>query len=383
MRKLAWAATTLAVVAALVLVGGGWYFSNLIIDGIQITPKEPPSGYRITAVQGDTLTYEVPDSVADPATFYHNLYRTGMFLPNGYVQLSRDAQIDGRSATRTFEVISGEGPAVGDDGTMDWAAWPSAEALGLVSKQVTYDAPLGPTPAVVAQPAGEPRPGRWAIVVHGIGGTNREGLRIGQLLAERGYTTMFINYRDDWQEPDVPVEDGIGNFGQTEWEDLAAAVEYAKSDGATEILLVGYSMGGAVVSSFMRNGDTDEIIGTVLHCPAVNFRDSVVFGAERMGLPVGLLGPLIWSAERITEARTGLRFAKLDYIDGAESWPVPALVMTASDDDLVPPASVEQFSSKLPDGVFYEFAGAAHTGEWNIGPARYREIVDGWLDQLG
>lgn len=379
MRKLAWAVIGLMLTAALVLVSGGWYFSNLIIDGMTITTEGREFDHRITAVDGQTLTYEVPD----PADDYFTPNRAGMFLPDGYIQLAQDARVDGRTVTRGFELIEGEGPAVGDLGKVDWASWPDAESRGLVAKQVTYDSPLGPTPAVLTQPLGEPEPGRWAIVVHGIGGSVREGLRMADLLAERGYTALYINYRDDWQEQGAPAEDGRGNFGQTEWEDLSAAVGYATANGAEEILLVGYSMGGAIVASYLENAaSTEPIIGAVLHSPAVNFSDIVVFGAEQMGLPVRLLTPLVWSAKKLTELRTGIRFGKIDYIDGAGNWSVPALVMACGQDDLVPPASIAEFAARLPDGQYYEFPDAMHTGEWNNDPARYEELVGGWLDRF-
>lgn len=262
---------------------------------------------------------------------------------------------------------------------MDFSAYPDAESLGLTSRSITYDSPLGPTPAVLVEPSAEPS-GTWAIVVHGRNGSVREGLRITPLLAADGMTTMLINYRDDAREPNVPAEDGMGNFGYTEWEDLQAAVDYAMKNGAQDVLLVGYSMGGAIIGGYMDNANnTDAVVGTIMHSPAVSFDRVVKFGAEQMGIPSGPATPLIWTAEKFAEMRADIDFSAVDYIDDAAQWPVPALVTATEKDDLVPPSSVEEFAQNLPDGEYVLFSNALHTGEWNSDPELYDRTVQAWL----
>lgn len=384
MKKLGISLGVLIAVFGLLFLAAGWYFSGLILDGATIKGDTRQST-QVTAVteQADgtgSITYLAQEDVEDPATDRWTLSRHGLAYGGGYIQVEQDAKVDGQSITRTFTQISGDAPSVGETAILDWPSFPDPESMDLQSDDVTYDGPLGPMPAIIVEPTATATD-TWAVVVHGRNASVREGLRITPLLAEQGLTTMLINYRDDRQEPNVPEEDGIGNFGYTEWEDLQAAVDYATSNGADKVLLVGYSMGGAIVPSYLENGtNTDAVVGTILHSPAVSFKDTVVFGAEQMGLPTSALGPLIWLAERMTEFRANVDFKATDYQDFASEWPVPALIMAATEDDLVPPESIEEFASNVPDGQFILFDGASHTGEWNIDEDEYNADVTAWLE---
>jgi dienelactone hydrolase len=361
----------------------------LIIDGATIKGDDAEYENEVIAVTADPrdpargiISYRVPESMTDPATDGNTDSIVGMRFPDGsYLQLAQNAEVSGREVTRTFAVLAGAAPEPGELGKWDWPSFPDAEALGLQSTAVSYESPLGAMPAQVVAPA---RTGRatdtWAVVVHGRNGSIREGLRITRPLADSGMTTMLINYRDDTKEPEVPFEDGIGNFGATEWEDLQAAVDYAQQ-GAQEVLLVGYSMGGAIVASYLQNGDnTDAVVGTILVSPAVSFHRITEFGAELLGFPVQYMGPLIWAAERITELRVDLDYAATDYLPYAPDWPVPALITAGSRDDLVPPAAIEEFADAVPEGQYELFEGAQHTGEWNFDELRFTVAVRDWLE---
>lgn len=387
MKKVLAMLGVLLTIVLLAAVGAAWYFSNLIIDGATIKGRTIDYANQVTAIQPQgstgTITYTVGEQIADPATDTNTLSIVGLkFADGSYLQLAQGAAVEGRSITRPYVLLAGQGPAVGAMGQYDWASYPNAEALGATSTEVTYQAPGGPTPAIIVDPVSDPN-GIWVVVAHGRNASVREGLRAVPLYAQRGMTTMLINYRDDQQEDGVPQEDGIGNFGQTEWEDLQAAVQYATDAGAQQIILAGWSMGGAVVSSYLEQGsNTGSVIGTQLDSPAVSFSDVVVFGADQMGIPTDALAPVVWLAKKMTEFRVNVVFDDVEYKDNAATWPVPAAVTAASLDDLVPPESIEEFAAALPDGRFELFEGATHTGEWNFDSARYDQFIGDWLDQF-
>jgi hypothetical protein len=375
------------LIVLLATAGAAWYFSNLIIDKAAVKGEEPAFNNEVTAISADrgigTITYTISADVEDPVSSDDTRSIVGLKFQDGaYLQLAQGASVDGRSVTRPFILLQGELPQVGAVGQFDWPSYPNAEALGATSRDVTYSAPGGPTPATVVDPAIKGND-IWVVVAHGRGSSIRQGLRAVPLYAQRGMTTMLINYRDDKKEDGAPYEDGIGNFGQTEWEDLQAAVQYAIDAGAQKVILTGWSMGGSVVASYLERGsNTDVVIGTQLDSPAVSFPDMVVFGAEQMGIPVQPLAPVVWLAERISELRVNLDFDAVEYKDNAATWPVPAAVTAGTADDLVPPDSIEEFAAALPDGEFHLFEGASHTGEWNLDSAKYDQFIGDWLDQF-
>jgi alpha/beta superfamily hydrolase len=87
--------------------------------------------------------------------------------------------------------------------------------------------------------------------VHGINSDREDDLRIVPILHASGLPALLITYREDVSAP--PSPDGHHHMGLTEWRDLQAAASYALAHGAQRLVLVGYSMGGAVVSQFMEN----------------------------------------------------------------------------------------------------------------------------------
>src|SRR5207248_2095284 len=139
-------------------------------------------------------------------------------------------------------------PAVGQPVRMTLFAYPGdpQRALGMAFEETWLPTELGPLPAWLV-------PGRrrtWAIMVHGWGSSRRESLRLLPTIAGLGLPALVIALRND---PGAPCDpDGLCRLGGTEWRDLEAAAAHAVARGAEDLLLVGYSMGGAVVCAFLR-----------------------------------------------------------------------------------------------------------------------------------
>ena len=96
--------------------------------------------------------------------------------------------------------------------------------------------------------------------------------------------SLLVSYRNDGEAPES--KDGRYGLGDTEWQDVAAAMRFAREHGATEIVLMGWSMGGAIaMQAALRAEDRGLLSGIVLESPAVDWSDILHFQGTGYGLP--------------------------------------------------------------------------------------------------
>jgi pimeloyl-ACP methyl ester carboxylesterase len=223
-----------------------------------------------------------------------------------------------------------------------------------------------------------PAPGRtWAIVVHGINDDREVGLRIAPALHRAGLPQLLISYRDDLGAPSSP--DGNHHQGETEWHDVAAAIGYALAHGAQHVVLVGYSMGGAIVTQLMENSRLSKrVAALVLDAPALNWKAILGFNAERMNLPGFFALPVEWAID----ARTNPDWNNLNALAHPEDFHLPILLFHGTEDKVVPLKTSEEFAAELPHWVtFYAVPKAGHTQSWNVAPQIYEHRLDHFLKE--
>ena len=244
------------------------------------------------------------------------------------------------------------------------------QALGLPFNSVGVPDPLGPMPAwLIHAPPKAPTAERhtWAIVVHGHNDNRQNDLRIAPTLRQTGLTSLLISYRNDLGAPESP--DGLYHLGETEWIDLQAAVRYALAHGAQRVVLVGYSMGGELITQFMqRSRLSGEVSALVLDAPVLDWRSLFEYNAEQMGLP-GFLGvPVEW----MIDARVNPDWDNLDALDHPEDFHLPILLFHSTEDELVPISTSDDFAAELPRWVtYYRLPVVGHTESWNLNPRLY------------
>ena len=241
------------------------------------------------------------------------------------------------------------------------------EALGLDFDEVRIPGELGPLPAWFLPGARDV----WAITVHGLGTTREHPLVVMAALHHRRLPVLNITYRNDAGAPRSP--DGIGHLGDSEWRDLDAAMRYAVRNGASRILLYGWSTGATMA---LRAADhsplSDRVNGLILDSPVLDWQTTLRASATGHGVPGALL-PL---AVRAAEGRTGLHAARL--ADSAEParLRVPTLIFHGPDDTLAPWAPSRRLAAARPDLVsLHSFPGAPHAAMWNRDPRRYEEAL--------
>ena len=248
------------------------------------------------------------------------------------------------------------------------------QSLGLAYSNVLIPDELGPMPAWFI-------PGRtdtWVILVHGINGNPNEGLRIAPALHKDGLSSLVITYREDLGAPKSP--DGLHHMGLTEWRDLAAAARYALSHGAQRLVLMGYSMGGAIVTQFMEHSPlAKRVAGLVLDAPALSWKAILSFNATEMGLPSFAALPVEWAIG----TRVDADWNSLDALQHTSAFHLPILLFHGTDDRLVPISTSDQFAKALPGWVtYYRVPDAGHTEAWNVDPAQYEQRLTTFLSRV-
>lgn len=244
------------------------------------------------------------------------------------------------------------------------------QSLGLPFRTVGVPGPLGPMPAwLIPAAPGAPAATRrtWAIVVHGHNDNRQNDLRIAPTLRRAGLTSLSISYRNDLGAP--KSADGLYHLGETEWLDLQAAVRYALAHGAHRVVLVGYSMGGALIAQFMqRSRLAGAVAGLVLDAPVLDWRSLIEYNAEQIGLP-GFLGlPVEW----MIDARANPDWDSLDALQHPQDFHLPILLFHSTEDELVPISTSDDFAAELPRWVtYYRVPIVGHTESWNLNPRLY------------
>ena len=256
--------------------------------------------------------------------------------------------------------------------------------VGYEFQEVAVPTALGPAPAWLV-PAGEGGTSRtWAIMVHGRGATRLESLR-GLLPAQRlGLTSLVVSYRNDGEAP--ATADGRYGLGMTEWRDVEDAISYALEHGAADVVLFGWSMGGAIsLAAADRSSQRQYIRALVLDAPVVDWVDVLAHQAQKNRIPrgIGRFGQFLLAhplGRRMTGLAAPLDFRAMDWVTRAVELRTPTLILHSADDEFVPFGPSALLAGRNPEMVTLEtFRKARHTKEWNVDPERWEATIVAWL----
>ena len=367
------------VVLLVVFLGAAWYFSGRIASGaLESTPSPAMPAFddvKVVALDGTSVTLakgpDAPDNF-DAAATYSFAWDGGWGM-GGPATANPDGTV-----TRALDVVTGMPPASGQLAAENRASWLGDPSTGFPVPKT--DVMVGDYPAWFF-PAADGSTDRIAIAVHGQNGNRSNMTRFVPMAHEAGLPVLDITYRNDVGAP--PDPSGQLQYGQTEWRDLDAAVTWAREQGATDVVLIGESMGGAVVAAFLEESDQADLVSKlVLDAPMLSLDETIQWNA-REAMPVtggAVPAPVIWGAEQVTSLRYGIDWSKVDYLDDTSWLRVPTLVTHGTDDERVPVTVAESVKAAEPDLVTLEtFPDAQHTEAWNWDAPRFESLVGSFL----
>ncbi len=383
-RRLLWSVLAAVIVLAIAFFGGGgWYFANEIRSGaLQVTPAGPMPPYHAAKIVGVSAGQVRLRAIGDqPWLVKPELY--GIAWQGGIGHLGPSVSVSSGVVTRPLTVVAGSAPRVGPSAGLDRAYFlgDPRQALGIPMQNVVVQGPLGPLPAWYF-------PGRgstFVIGVHGQNGARKDVLRVVGIVHRMGFPALAVTYRNDLGVARDPS--GYLRYGQTEWRDLQAAVQWALSHGARRVILVGQSMGGAVVAAFLEYSPlAPKVVRVVFDAPMLDLQAIVDYGASQRSMPVtggGIPAPLVWTAEQIAGMRFGIDWSATNYLDNTAWLKVPALVTQGTDDPKVPVSVGARLKALHPALVtFTRFAGAGHVESWNMDRTPYTSLLESFLSPV-
>jgi len=377
---------SIVVLGIVLFVVGGFYYSGEIRDGALIPPESYDHDYdlAVSAVAGDRVS--VTDTGSDGQIGQPGV--EGIEWVGGYITTSElVSSTESDSGDRTdvrLMVEGGTAPATGTAVRLDPFAFPGdpERAFGIPFETVRYTSDIDSFGAWFIDGGSS----TWAIVVHGKGVDLTETLRVIPTLHALDYPILVIRYRNDPGEEKDPS--GFHQFGATEWKEVDAAVRYAEDNGSGDHILVGYSMGGAAVTSYLTQSPLrNRTRAAILDSPVFSFEATVDFQAANTDLPlIGTSIPtsLTSFAKWIAGWRFDIDWDEADYLAKMNELHAPMLIFHGSNDTSVPLATSEAMARLRPDITTLVKTEASHVRSWNESPEEYEAaIVDFLIENAG
>ncbi len=375
-RRLWIAAAVLVATAAVGSVALAWIIGERVAAGFAVPQPPKPDDLEIVAVEGDMIRYRDTRPDVGPA----DVGRLAIKLPGGsWVYTEEEVSTQGDVSARRIEKLEGETPKAGDRAQFDLPYFPAdpQRGLGLAYEQVSFPGPLGDYPAWYVPGQGS----TWLIYTHGRASSLREGLRVARVAHREGHPALLISYRND---EGAPRGDGMAKFGLDEWEDLEAAIVYAKTRGAADVILGAGSMGGAITLSLFEHGSAQaqSVRAVVLDSPALDIGRQTRLAAEAMGMP----GVITELGLVLASWRFGLDWEAMDYLSAVDDVKVPMLVLHGAADSLITVEAnrpVFEALNKQGNATLEIVPGAHHLGVWNRDRAGFEGRVGQFLARIG
>ncbi|WP_341974641.1 lysophospholipase [Microbacterium sp. LTA6] len=369
------------LVPALLALGAALAFIVFGVARRVVTPTRRAPDTAILAVDTGAQTIELTRTPDTELPGRYGLFTTGTY---GYVKLGAVLSADATTVRRKLLTQIESGARVDRDAGFSGWYYSSPSELHLRWESVLIGSPAGPCPAWFFPATSS----TWVIQVHGRGVTRAECLRAVPVLHALGLPNLVVSYRNDGEAP--RSRGGAYALGAAEWRDVDAAIGYALRHGADRVLLMGWSMGGAVsLQAAVNSGNRDRIAGLILDSPVIDWRTVLRFQAREAGMRAPL-PDLAMSAlslpltARLSGAEEAIPFDRLDMVARADELTMPILILHSDDDGFVPSDASHALQEARPDLVTMpHFSVARHTKLWNYDQVSWTRAITDWVTEQG
>ena len=368
-------------VPALLAVGAAAAFTVLATARRVVTPMARRTDTHILAVDTGAQTIELDRTLDTELPGRYGLFTTGTY---GYVKVGAVLSADARVVRRKLLTQIEAGAQVDRDAAFSGWYYTTPGELHLAWESVLIGSPAGPCPAWFFPGSSD----TWVIQVHGRGATRSECLRAVPVFHTMGHPTLVVSYRNDGEAP--RSHGGSYALGASEWRDVDAAIGHALRHGARRVVLMGWSMGGAIaLQTAVSSGHRSRIAALVLDSPVVDWRTVLRFQAREQGLrePIPALAMGVLESTmmaRLSGAEEAIEFDRLDMVARASELDASILILHSDDDGFVPSDASHALAAARPDLVTMPaFSVARHTKLWNYDQTGWTAAITDWMDAQG
>lgn len=343
-----------------------------------VTPAARLADTKILALDTSAQTITLARTPDTTLPGRYGLFTNGS---TGYVKLGSVLSEDAVSVKRKLLTHVAPTAQISTDAAFSGWYYDQPDQLHLPYSPELIGSAVGPCPAWLF-PAGDGE--TWVIQIHGRGTTRAECLRAVPVFHALGITTLVVSYRNDGEAP--RSRSGAYALGATEWRDVDTAVGFARRRGARRIILMGWSMGGAIALQVSLNSaHRDRIAGLILESPVVDWRIVLAYQARLQRVPSAVSALAVealqhdW-ASHVTGAGAAIPFERLDVIARSAELRHPILILHSDDDGFVPSDASHDLVVARPDLVEMQvFDTARHTKLWNYDQDRWIGSIRSWL----
>ncbi|WP_082496901.1 alpha/beta hydrolase [Microbacterium sp. Leaf288] len=374
------ALTVLSVALAAVL--GALAAGSVVMARKVVTPARRQADTRILALDTAAQTITLSRTADTELPGRYGLFTSGT---SDYIKLGSVLSEDASSVKRKLLTHVAADASLAPEAAFSGWYYDHPEQLHLPFTPELIGSTVGPCPAWLF-PAGDGD--TWVIQVHGRGTTRAECLRAVPVFHGLGITSLVVSYRNDGEAP--RSRNGTYALGATEWRDIDAAVGFARRRGARRIVVMGWSMGGAIALQLALNSaHGDAIAGLILESPVVDWRVVLDYQAKAERVPGAVSRLAIealqaeW-ASPLTRTGAAIRLDQLDVVARAAELRHPILILHSDDDGFVPSDASHDLVAARPDLVEMQvFEVARHTKLWNYDQERWSAGIGTWLAAHG
>ena len=351
----------------LILAILGWRVSDIVL-------KPAPYGlieeFKIVDAADAEVTLPLPPNTKQFANTRRE-GRFGLVWEGGYGELGPILRENETTLTRELSNVVGDMPEADDAAQMDGFIYRRnpREDLGLEYQNLQLDGEVGPLRAWWL-------PGDKSVAVLMLHGRRRgeiiETLRVMPALTSAGYSVLSLSYRNHTDSAASP--DGFYHYGDSEWRDVLTGLEFLREQGIEQVVLYGFSMGGAVAIEILKHysAELPEIQALIMDSPLLDPRTVFRLGARNSGLPLPHRTADL--ALFVARLRAGIDWNAINQVRYAPDLNLPTLLIAGTNDQTTPIEMMDAFAANALD-IDYHRVEADHVESWNHDSKQY----EAWL----